>query len=126
MVPLYEHASSPILTRHIRDDRIAAAPVLAFKPVDSITLFLNVLHQFGEPGRVNASLAVRWVRRNIAPFMVAARSVKTTRSKTKGTSIAARSFQSSENSMEIGGEGGAEHPLVHGGINHASDLPLGG
>src|SRR6266404_8833425 len=79
------------------------ALVLAFKPVRSITLCLNVLHQFGEPGSVNASLAVRCVRRKFVPFMAAERSAKRTRSKTKGTPIAARSFQSSENSIEVEG-----------------------
>src|SRR6266702_326414 len=79
------------------------APVLAFKPVYSITLFLNVLHQFGEPGSANASLAVRCVRSQFAPLMAAARSAKRTRSKTKGTPMAARSFQSWENSIEIEG-----------------------
>ena len=92
------------------------APVLAFKPVDSITLFLNVPHQFGEPGRVKG-------------FTGRALRAEEVRAIHGCGTIGEDDALEDEGDVHRGavlpvvgelhgdkGEGGAEDPLVHGGV----------
>ena len=128
MVPLYEHASSPILTRHIRDDRIAAGS--------------------GAGARVQACGLDHVVPERAPPVWRAGKGERFT-----SRALGAEEYRaihgcgtiSEDDAIEdegdvhggavlpvIGelhgdrGEGSAVHPLVHGGVNHASDLRLGG